>query len=484
MKHTLLFLFISLLATAKAENPKTHMLVLGGSGDPAGDSTMFDPSLTSFGDYYKKKQQAGELGEASIAFDGGHSKTDEIKNTQFPNVSRLQNFTAETYQQEIARFKTMIENKTIKPGEQLLVYINTHGGEKDPNGKSHTIATGDAAITNYNTVAGAQSVSVDQVADLQIAASKNGVKLAIVDLSCHSGNTQSLSDDKTCIISATGKNHYAYNGGGFNGTFSGNIKPGENLESIFLKTRKEDTAADYPMISTREGQLISDELYNLFTPYLQYKSSADKLTDELIKAASDPNYACEKEQSYDRLDALLNMIEKSTTVTKKVLFFETKESIVDFDGLKKSLKEYKNIQEDLTAQLKALHVEKLQQKEAVDSANSYSWSELLSSNWEELVRNSQDHIEHDQPLLEADRRTYELNINVFSKAIDARNRILRDNPAIESYKTVVSNFDNGQHKTTKLAENVATLEKKLYDGLYQRFSRNREDSNPCRDFKL
>ncbi len=468
------------------------MLILGGSGDPAGNSTIFDKALVHMSDYYSSKKRSGELGQSSIAFNGGHSKTESIKEN-FTNANSVQNFTESTYLHEIERFKTLMADPNVfKSGDQLLVYINSHGTEADTAPKTtHSIATGDAAITNFNTGSGATLVSIDQLIELKKIAKEHGVRLGVVDLSCHSGNSQSLSDDNTCVVSATGNNHYAYDQGGFNGTFSKNIERGASLESAFLKTREEDTEADFPMISSPEGQLIQNQIYNLFTPYLQYRSNpnpvtgslAEKLTDELLKAATDPVYACKKNQAFDQLNKLLAEIDKDTAIVRNRSIFKTKESITDFEELKKTLQEYKNIQDLLIEQLKGMHVDKLQQKEEINSTNSYTWEELLKTNYEQLITKDQQRL-NNSSLSDEVRKKYEYNLFIYTKAKETKERIIRENPGINAYKEVVANFDNGQEKSAKLAKRIATLEKKLYNGVYKKFVRDATESNPCRDFKL
>jgi hypothetical protein len=251
------------------------------------------------------------------------------------------------------------------------------------------------------------------------------------------------------------------------------------------------------MISTPEGKLINEELYNLLTPYLQYRGQtkgnssfvAEKLSDDLMRAASDSQYACEKENSYEYLNKILDEIDKNTTVTKNAFFFEHKESIVDFDGLKKALKEYKDIQSQLTEQLKNMNVKNLQKKEPMDTNNSYTWAQLISTDWEKYVSTAQGILSDGKNLdginlSEEERYNYQVNLNVFQNAFKAKKKILAENPHIMEYKNVVANFDQAQGKTEILAEKIATYEKKLYEGLYKKYSKENNTTNPCRDFKL
>jgi hypothetical protein len=500
MNHLLLLLLVLLTTSfnvSAADSPKTHILVLGGSGDPAGASTIFDPSLSKMGDYFLAKQQLGELGQSSVNFNGGHSATDAIKNTRFQNAGKIQDFTTDTYKNEVMRFKAMMQNNSvIKPGEQLLVYINSHGGAQaatdDPKTGTHSIAVGEGTITNTTTAEGADLTSVDQVAQLKAVAAKFGVKLAIVDLSCHSGNTQNLADSNTCVVSATGRNHFAYTAGGFNGSFTGNMQPGETLESAFLKTRSEDTAADFPMISSPESKLIEEQIYGLMGPYLQYRGSpneltgavADKLTDDLIKNASSPQAACVKNYSFEQLNKLLTDLEKASLISRKAFSFQNSDSSLLYKDLKNALKEYKNVQDQLTLQFKNIHAEKLNNIEAIPPSNHYTWAELLSTDFAKNIAYNQDKIDHDQTLSKEDRDFYRRVIAIYDQANTIKAKVIRENPNLAGYKNIVANFDQGQEKTIDLAGKVALLEKKLFDRLYRKYARENSQSNPCRDFKL
>lgn len=456
------------------EAPKTHMLILGGSGELLGDQTIFDKSLTHLGYYYRDKMKRGEIGQTSIAFDGGHNDTDLIKN-KFTKANSVQNFTKETYQQEIDHFKSMMsDNAVIKKGEQLLVYINSHGQEKSDGTKTHLIAIGEKDI-----------IGLDRLAELQTVATKNGIKLAIIDLSCFSGNTQALADENTCIISGSGENHYSYAGDGFSGRFADKLMEAKNLESAFLKARNSNSAADFPIISTSEGKLIKDKIYHLMTPYLRFNDRNDTLTKEVIHAASNAVYSCEKNNSFEKLNASLDEIEKMSTSTKKLFMFsKEKQKPVEFNELKKLLQEYKTIQDHLTEVLRTMHVEKLSQIEEIDTTYKYSWAALLATDWDKFTISIQNYLNTHTPLSPEDRKKYEYNKSIYQKASLAKQKILKENPGLDEYKNVVTKYDDGQKKTLILAEKIAILEKRLFDGLYKKYAKENNQTNPCREFKL
>lgn len=482
---SLIIIFFSHITIYSNGFATTHMLIMGGSGDPVGDKTIFDTGFSQLGDYYLEKSSRGEIGQASIIFDGGHKNTDS-KKMKFKSSGHVDNFTNKTYEREIARFeKLMLNDRIIKHGDQLLIYINTHGAEKGRYDKNtHSIATGDSAMTDLNTGQGSTLVSLDALAGIKSIAKTQGIKLAIVDLSCHSGNTQKLADDNTCVVSATGPDHYAYSGPGFNGTFAKNLKRGENLESAFLKTRINDTTADFPMISTPEGKNIQDKIYDLLTPYLKYAGRADKLTPELIKTASDDGYACNKNYSFVQLEQLLTQIDAITTITKNYFLFDHKESIVDFENLQKSLQDYKFIQDNLARTMQTLHVEKLKKVEVIDSRIHYTWQALLSTDWDPLIVQTQNRLRSEKKLSIEDRTAYTNNLKIFQKAKATKKKILKETPTLINYQDVVKNFEHGKEQTKNLARKIAGFEKKLFNGLYKKYAQDNKKSNPCRDFKL
>lgn len=484
MKYFLITLLASSMSTVSAETPKTHMMVLGGSGEPAGKQTHFDDSLSQIGNYYQSKLKKGEMGQASISFDGGHSDTDAIRSSQFPNAGKKQDFTNENLKQEISRFKKMLsEGREIKKGDQLLIYINSHGAAKG-NEKTHSIAIGSKSVKNLDTLDGAETTNLDQLEELKKIAKEKGVKLGIVDLSCHAGNTQNLADDNTCVVSGTGRNHYSYTTG-FSGNFSKNIQPGENLESAFLKTRKAGFDADFPVISTREGQLIENQIYDLLSPYLNYRldASADKLTAELLKAAGDSQNLCEKNRDFKELDKFLSDVDKITSVTTKKYLLSSKESIINFEDLKKTLRDYKKVQDKLTLQLKAMNAGRLSTKVQINESNSYTWAELLSADWNKWVKMTEQQLAS-KSLSANDRKMYERNLAVYKKSQEEKTKIQRDNPGLADYKDIVKNYDEGRNLSRRWAEKIAEHEKKLFDGLYREYARQTTKSNVCREFKL
>jgi hypothetical protein len=480
MKLIPLFLLLYCLTTLAAEAPKMHMLVLGGSGDPLGTNTTFDNSLEQMANYYQQKIEKSESGQLSIAFDGGHEHTDMLKSSKFPQAVSIKDFNKDTFREELARFeKMMAENKTIKRGDQLLVYIDSHGNKNDETSKTHDVA---AEETTSNNSGVPTVVSLDELEQLKHAAAVNGIKLAIIDLSCFSGSTQYLADKNTCVISSTGKNHYAFSGGGFSRNFTGHIRSGISLESLFLTARSASTLPDFPLISTSEGELLKKQIYNSISPYLYYTaSSGDLLVDELVNRARDSNYSCKENSSFENFIKLLNKMEINANIATDAASFETKESLIEFSDFKKALKEYKDLQDKLTERLKEMHIERFNKVEQVTPEYSFSWAELLNGDWEAWSATTQDKILNSEGKM---KEEYIYCKSVIDKANEAKRKILQENPSFEKYKDVAKNYENYPEQTSDLAVKIASLEKKIFDRLYKKYKKENNQTNPCREFIL
>lgn len=479
MNLVLLFLFVSNIFAL--EVPKTHLLVMGGSGDPAGKSTIFDDSFSALGNYYQQKLLQGKVGETSVSFNGGHANTDALK-AKFYRSGHVNDFTEKTFNDEIDRYKKMIAGgQSIKRGEQLLIYIDSHGAEKGGDKIAHSISTGDKALKNYDSLRGTTLINLGPLEELKKLAKDKGVKLAIVDLSCHSGNSQEFADNNTCVITSTGNLHYGYTT--FADNFSENMRPGADLESVFLKSRREDTAADFPEISTPEGKLIQDKLYFLLGPYLNFFGKTEKLTPQLKKEAEEKCYTCGRNMYFEGLTQLLDELEKTTTQTKKIIGFEYKQEIADFAELKKALLEYKNLQTEMVKEMRLMNEAKLQRVEVIDAANSFTRAQIMATDWEGNISSIQRRLKKTKLSAEENKKLQN-NLSIYQKANMLKIRLAYENTDLSGYREIVKRFDAGEEKTRRLAKTIAAQEKKLFDGIYKKYSKENNKNNPCKDFKL
>ena len=168
----------------------------GGGGEPLGKTTIFDYNLKTAGAFVRKSDW-----KTTISFDGDHSKTEKIIAHEFIGTSNAGNFTKNNIEALIADLLLKLNSGRLKKGDQLLLTIDTHGREKIEDENNHHIA-----------LLHGEEISLDLLKPVIALATKKEVKLAIVDLSCFSGITLDIGNEKICIITSTGANHSAYSG--------------------------------------------------------------------------------------------------------------------------------------------------------------------------------------------------------------------------------------------------------------------------------
>jgi hypothetical protein len=90
----------------------------------------------------------------------------------------------------VKKIQKDLANGKIKPGEQVMLQIYTHGAPNKGNEKSHRL--------NIKS----EDNNMDDMIPLIRQLEEAGVKVALLDGSCFSGNSLSLSTPKTCVISS------------------------------------------------------------------------------------------------------------------------------------------------------------------------------------------------------------------------------------------------------------------------------------------
>lgn len=230
---------------AGADPAHKYALFLGGSGDSAGDTTVFDQDLSLFAN---KIKSAG-YDQASVLFDGNHATSKRIARAIDPNA---QSFRPEKVQAKIEQLSRQID-QDMKPGDQLLVVVDTHGARKraaESSEKGHKVETEDPD----------NPFDVKALAQLQARAKAKGVRLAIMDMSCYSGNTLDLADGNTCVIAASSADSVAFSD--FAPNLFSKLQKDRSLEDSFLKARLA-TPYGQPKISTQADQIANAALQSV-----------------------------------------------------------------------------------------------------------------------------------------------------------------------------------------------------------------------------
>lgn len=463
-----------------------HMFFIGGGGEPNGSTTIFDGSVETLGKNLSKSKW-----KYQASFNGGHSNTESLLSKNFSNpVAPTTSFTEANYKKLIEDYTKKINSGEITSSDQLMIIINSHGAEKsETNGEvTHRISAADtkksSGIKNYDSLDGSEVVSLDALAALVKLTNEKGIKLGIVDMSCHSGNTQALKKNapNTCVITSTGPVHYGYSGPTtFNGHFVSNLKPGVSLEQAFLTARAAAQDYGYPMISTPEGQKISNELYPSVTPYLYYKNSnTDKLTN-YIKNNSSDQLICHRENQFNDLISKIDMLQAAATGTKDGYSGEV---------LKKLLSAYKTEQDSMLSVLNKMGSSVAETPEVfapkgVDPVKFPNDPRILRMSWKNIATsNPDDTLNYFKTQLAMTKDSYKKTehntaIQNWTQLKAKRAEILRQYPEMANLDKKSKELTAAITNNYNTAAAIAIEERKFYNELYKK---NQTASNdPCRE---
>lgn len=436
-----LFLFVLALGLSTPALAKKEMLILGGGGEPAGNTTIFDKTLQDLGLF---SLQSGW--NPSVVFNGGHKKTEELAN--IVGGKDTQHATTANLNKKVQEMKARIQRGDFKKGDQVMVVMATHGYPAAPPKVSHSVSSRDGLF------------DMDQMIELRKAAEKAGVKLAILDYSCHSGNSLRLSSDKTCVISAASTNIGYINAGE---QISAKMKPGLNLEQVFLNARKSPEALSpgTPQISTEAG-LKAYELTSYLSSSMKEKSSLDA-------ALAGKEDVCGKDSpAHIKLARSISQIEFAMGPANFVKSLMGKTELTKArQRLETALANYK--QERTRAQ---------QLYSGVDSLNKERCVELMPG------------------------QSYCGTLEQFAYGYELLQKQAKERPSsvksaeMLGYQNLTTSQDYLQWQRKKQAYNklrdsmywtaaeVAKSEREMYQTLYKHFSAESKKPNPCRDFKL
>jgi hypothetical protein len=476
---------------------QNYITIVGGGGEPKGAATtQFDKSIVNLSTFVNENSDSYKT---NINFNGGHSETEKIIAEKYSAHERINGFDEPNFEKIVNEYirKLTANPPEIKAGEKIILFISDHGGEKDKN--THTIAVSSSPITNMNNVQASETINLDFLAALTAAAQKANVKLAIIDGSCHSGNSLSLANDKTCVISASGPKHYGY--GNFAEIFATRMKKGKNLENIFLETRNEINGNGFPEISTPEGMAVQDDLYPLLTPFMYFHGTyaargleLDKL-DTWLKdnAKSYDSQKCERKNDFDKLNNLITQLEDVHTFEKKS-FFSKKiivEKAVDLTELKKRIAKYREVQEKYLEALSSINLPDFNKKEVVTISGymlNLTQKEIIGGNWAYHIANKNKDLQ-DPNLSEEKRKSLTISRDVYQVALDRSKVILAEHPEFQRYQNILNELKTNSQTSQEVATSIALEANKAYVLYYKNVQKKRLETdqaatNACKDFVL
>ncbi|MBY0413750.1 MAG: hypothetical protein K2Q18_06280, partial [Bdellovibrionales bacterium] len=437
---------------------------------------IFDDGLKKFAPNLN-----GSKWKYDVAFNGGHFTTEEILKTSYGKAQTTRKFAESDYLGIIKSYKEKIESGAIKKNEQLIIMINTHGGINNDSKKvTHEISLSGKPLTNLDTLKGSETASLDDLTSLRDLAESKGIRLGIIDLSCHSGSTQNLKSTNTCVISATSPKHYAFAGPNtFAENFLSTLKPGVTLEQAFLKARGDAKGGDtsYPMISTEEHAAVEKAIYSNIAPYLFYQEGekSKKLSNYLSDLAPDNMLICIRESQFQELISKINELQKISPAlqTSKIISL---------------LNKYKKEQDKVILDLKLLGGDLLENEEIfVKKADSSEIKPIkVTLKWKDILSKTQ--IEQNIITYKAtinlsktkkEKLIAEAELNYYQELLAKRNAIIKKYPKLVDFektkKGILKKIDN--NKDTAIQ--IANEERLLYDEAYKA-NQGLNFNDPCR----
>ena len=480
-KYVISIFFVLTSSLSQAGN---QLFIIGGGGeDLQSESTIFDHEMTLIAGNPSLKKW-----ETTYSFNGGHRKTEAMLKANFSKAKNNGSLTSANFEKTISELEEKIKSGKLGPNDKAMLMINTHGAIKSGNEVSHSIALTGEVSADLTTLVGGKVTSLDRLKELVALAESKGVKLAIIDFSCHSGASIKLGKDakKTCIITGSGDNHFAYISSTasapatFSKNFIRNMTAGKNLEEIYLQSRI-SSDPDYPMINTNIGTGLDEALYELLGPFLNYDNGTeDKFTQSIFRAGSANGVnqlICDNDKKLETLERIFKFAEQCKSIARK---------IPDLQSLISDLKKYRSIQKEYEMSVANMLpvYEKIRQ--------------ICKEKCPDLAKKDDDNLDNflstDFDFLIKMKNSFKFNdkmIERFKADSERRKKILVDLP--EEMQTIVKHrietqkkFNKNSDQNIALVKTISLKFKKLYKDMYADESSvdSSDKPNPCKDFTL
>ena len=414
-------LLLTVLLFSLNSRAAKEALFIGGGGEPAGKNTIFDEMYKNF---MTKTSSAGW--KTQSVFNGGHSDSESLAQ----NLSKSSNTPMSTANVDAAfeNIKRRLATGELKSGDSLMIAIGSHGRPRSGE-DTHGIDTNDG------------SISLDKLNQIKELAEAQGVKLAVMDMSCYSGNTQQIASDKTCVISASDGATVGYNNTG--SMMFGSLNKGQSLENSFLSMRGDPNALSpsTPIISTPAGKKAS--------------ATTSVLSQEMIvRGQLQDNYCATFDQSQiDKVIQDLHEVSKGAQ-----------------DPLEKELNTaVQNYQSTRQAALKKF--DEMQTLNAV----------CIKSEGQNRCTNYQTAIKNYNQLNEMVKTT---KLPAEFQSMYEQYKAMLKSPEYLKFQQAQTLYNRQAFDLTEQANNVAVVERKIYRKIYDQAAAKSKGPNPCKDFVL
>ena len=471
---TFIFLTHSLLAQ------ENQIVLLGAGGEEEGKtSTIFDNSARLLARYYNKNTSSYQ---AMVSYNGGHANTEKIVKNDFNKANLKTSFTPEGYQKVMNELIAKIKSNPPKigAGNQIMIFIDSHGAEKMERETSHSISMAYSPMEDMNTGSDKKGgmLNLDVLKEITALAKEKNIKLAIIDGSCHSGNTLSLANENTCVISGSAANQFATD---FTDFLVKEFSPGRSLEDAFIKARAKADGVPFPMISSPAGIDVQEKMQN-FIPYLFYHENDEELDkiDKHLKENGNSLGMCKKEAEFGELKGFLDFM-------RDFKQFQRNKNPNELDRLKANIEKYKKVQMNYLKDFAKYSIpdaelDKITNFTSGDFSKDYTNGELLETDFKALIDNAKE--DESKAKTDEDKKTYQHFAKIYSDASSKKNDLLKN----ETYKKrfqIYERIKEDKNLSESVARTISVDLKKVYEAYYkEQMMRQKDKSNPCAEFKL
>ena len=487
-----LTILLWLCLTSVKADAKNFLFFLGGSGDPPGETTIFDENLPAIGVFKNK----GDW-EATVLFDGGRVQSKLAAEKAFG--IDVKTFTPEEYWAAIEKFRQMVADKKIGKDDQFLIIVEAHGSNRRES-NSHFVEA-EAGST----------LSLGLLNPLLQELEAAGVRNGIIDNSCFGGASEDFATDNTCVLSLTSNDAPAVNLSA--GRLFQEMSESKTLEEAFRNARLADDFGEYPEISTFQGQMLTqffrplerrnqfgtrqeatidlmDSYFKITTCEL-YKEQGTAISDLLQKVESifhSPELQeVLQQQRSDRFSEIKKLPRSPLMLRKYLPLKEGTEFEVDqqIASLKKTLAKYDRV----LGFARAAFLKKKSlgsRKEKVGRA-SYEWNELahflkIPLIFADYGKKFQDRLAEARK--SSDKKGIKENERALLQLKLLTNKLetLRKVPKFTNFRRLREDYVEKTIALQDKAFAVAKAERILYDILYSSYKGTKPNS--CADFKL
>jgi hypothetical protein len=438
MRGTLrIFLFFATLSFAVIAYGESQLVYFGGS--TAKDDSSFDTSLNDALAYAKSK---------NLKADFFYRKT-LPKTLADEDSAKIKEFTPKSFKKKIRELARSISSGKIKPGEQLLVYLDTHGSKIDGTYK----VTADTELANGE--------------DLQYliqAAERKNVRLGIINGTCYSGSLMKYRTPHTCIVTSAQPDKVGFAGDPIN---LAALSPGlDDLESLYLLQRSlYPGLRSQPMISTEAGIRVDEMLSPLKSSIIHEHDRDVILAQPTCKTPTSSLVNLEKE---------INTLKASTRETPEwaaETIKDLRDLIEKFNSTKLKLQAY-NIAKNKETCVDTTFMEGAKVNTDYEKCLTQEDIEWVAANYYKPGESRQSR----KGLTTG---TKQLADPIRSQFIDQQNS---DN--YKNFQRLKKENQEAIHEIDIYSAMIGALERDIYNKAYKKASEESKAPNPCRDFKL